>query len=153
MRRAAPPPNGRPRTRSECADGLERPCPWVSCRYHLLLDVAEDGRLYVTQDLDEGDEDDIAKVLFRMPETCALDVAERGANNFVSIGRLLNVSKQRVEQVQVRALARIRDGAHEFEEKEHPEDPYLRYSAMGADELAEITAELRRRQRAKENKR
>jgi hypothetical protein len=28
----------RPRNRSECKDG-PRPCPWVSCRYHLALDV------------------------------------------------------------------------------------------------------------------
>lgn len=29
----------RPRTRGECKDG-PRPCPWVSCRHHLLLEIA-----------------------------------------------------------------------------------------------------------------
>ena len=29
----------RPLTRAECKDG-PRPCPWVSCRHHLLLEVA-----------------------------------------------------------------------------------------------------------------
>src|SRR5262249_28750008 len=28
----------RPRTRAECAEG-QRPCPWVSCKHHLYLDV------------------------------------------------------------------------------------------------------------------
>lgn len=29
----------RPRTRAECIDG-PRPCPWASCRHHLLLEIA-----------------------------------------------------------------------------------------------------------------
>ncbi len=30
----------RPRTRAECRDEA-RPCPWVSCRHHLAIDIAE----------------------------------------------------------------------------------------------------------------
>lgn len=32
----------RPRTRGDCKDG-PRPCPWVSCRHHLLLEIAKHG--------------------------------------------------------------------------------------------------------------
>ncbi len=32
----------RPKTRGECASG-PRPCPWVSCRHHLYLDVDKNG--------------------------------------------------------------------------------------------------------------
>lgn len=34
----------RPRTRADCENG-ERPCPWVSCKMHLLLDVMPSGSL------------------------------------------------------------------------------------------------------------
>lgn len=34
----------RPRTRGDCEDG-PRPCPWVGCRYNLMLEVTEAGGL------------------------------------------------------------------------------------------------------------
>ncbi len=59
----------RPRTRSECAEGV-RPCPFVSCRYHLYLDVnPATGSIKINfPDLE----------VWEMPHTCALDIAERG---------------------------------------------------------------------------
>ena len=132
-----------PATRSECVDGA-RPCPLVSCRYHLLLDIAEDGRLFVTREIDEGDADDIVEVLTAMPETCALDVAARGMT-LEEIAALMGMRRQSVDQVAQRALERIRAADHDWEEREHPEDFYIRYSNMGAAELAELAAELRRK--------
>lgn len=122
-----------------------RPCPLVSCRYHLLLDVAEDGRLFMTRDLDESDVDSIVEALREMPETCALDVADGGGATLEQVGDLLAVTSNMVTQVQTRATRAIRASGVEFDEREHPEDFYERYSNMGADELAEVAAELRRR--------
>jgi len=57
----------RPRTRAECCDG-PRPCPWVSCKYNLYLDVTEAGGLrFNFPDIDPDE----------MAESCALDVADR----------------------------------------------------------------------------
>jgi hypothetical protein len=135
-----------PETRSECVGGV-RPCPLVSCRYHLLLDVAEDGRLFVSRDIDEGDADSIVEALASMPETCALDVAERGGASAVEIGEMLEMHHKVVERTIREAGARVRDANVDWEEREHPEDFYIRYSNMGAAELAEIAAELRRKAR------
>ena len=89
----------RPKTRGECVDG-PRPCPFVSCRHHLYLDVMERS----------------GSVRFNFPnlevweleETCALDVADRGGMTLVSVGRMLNVTRERVRQVEMRSLARMR---------------------------------------------
>lgn len=59
----------RPRTRGDCQGG-ERPCPWVGCTHHLVW-----VRLYKA---DLSDDARILRVLERMPETCALDIADRG---------------------------------------------------------------------------
>lgn len=160
-----------PETRGECVDGC-RPCPLVTCRHHLLVgDLVQFvnpstrqplrgvARVTFAYAFDEREEDveaqrrgvhlaprpTIADVLVMMPETCALDVAERGGATFDEIGTLLDVTYQSVEEVQVRALARIRDQGAEFEDPEHPEDSYLDYADMGADALAELAAELRKR--------
>ena len=62
----------RPMTRADCQHGphAERPCPFVSCKYHLYLDVnPETGSIKLNfPHLDVSD----------MSDTCALDVADRG---------------------------------------------------------------------------
>ena len=47
----------------------ERPCPYVSCKHHLYLDVTEFGGIKLNF---PGLE------VWELEETCALDVAERG---------------------------------------------------------------------------
>lgn len=90
----------RPRTRSECADG-PRPCPWASCRYHLGYEVTDRGA--VQQRFPHLE-------LWELPETCALDVAERGGVTLEEIGRLTNVLMQAASQTAEGALAEIRQG-------------------------------------------
>jgi hypothetical protein len=147
--------NERPLTRGDCAAG-PRPCPYVTCRHHLLVDVAEDGRLYVNRALE-------ARLQWGarwgnpsadVPDTCALDVAERGGITEEEIATILGTTVVRIEQIERRAHARARETEHDFDDvddllSEHPDDPYLKYSDMGADELAELTAELRARGKAK----
>lgn len=86
----------RPRRRSECQNG-PRPCPWVSCRWHLMLDV--DHRTgQITTRFDDVED---------MPETCALDVADRGPALLSDIADFTGVSKSRVGQVLLRGLLRL----------------------------------------------
>lgn len=79
----------RPRTRGDCAGG-ERPCPWASCRFHLLVDVSPETGLLKIQERELED----------LPETCALDVADRGGLNQPDTAALLGVTRQRVDQLE-----------------------------------------------------
>lgn len=96
----------RPRTRGDCIDG-PRPCPWVSCRQHLAYDVRPSGSLTTVFPL---------RALEALPDTCALDVADRGATSLEDIGERLNIVRERVRQLEAIALARVRKLApHLFE--------------------------------------
>lgn len=89
----------RPRTRGECQGG-ERPCPWVSCVYHLYLDTCkETGRVRINfPDLEPGDLD----------ETCALDVADEGGATLDRVGQLSNLTRERIRQFESSILERSR---------------------------------------------
>lgn len=89
-----PPNEGRPLTRGDC-EGGERPCPWVSCRYHLLLDVdPKTGAIYTSFDGDDFDQ---------IPETCALDVADQGGGTLESIAQTLGLTRERIRQIEAKA--------------------------------------------------
>ena len=87
----------RPRCRADCVDG-PRPCPWVSCRHHLGLDISGVGSLKQRTDVE----------LDALTETCALDVAERGGERLEAIGEMLGLTRERVRQVQEDALRKVR---------------------------------------------
>jgi len=88
----------KPTTRAECAEGL-RPCPYVSCKHHLFLDVsARTGAIKLNfPDLEVWD----------MNETCALDVADRGGTTLEDVGAIMNLTRERIRQVEVKALAKL----------------------------------------------
>jgi len=88
----------KPRTRAECVDG-PRPCPYVSCQHHLFLDVSNrTGAIKLNfPDLEVWD----------MNETCALDVADRGGTTLEDVGAIMNLTRERIRQVEVKALARL----------------------------------------------
>jgi hypothetical protein len=88
----------RPRARSECAGG-ERPCPFVSCKHHLYLDVsAKTGAIKLNfPDLE----------VWEMNETCALDVADRGGTTLEEVGAIMNLTRERIRQVEVKGLAKL----------------------------------------------
>ena len=67
----------RPVHRSACREG-ERPCLYVSCRYHLYLDVNP-----MTGSIKINFPD---KEVWELEETCALDVAERGGITLEEVG-------------------------------------------------------------------
>ncbi len=96
----------RPQTRAECREG-PRPCPFVSCRYHLYLDVSRrTGSIKLNfPDLE----------VWEMPVSCALDVAEDGGATLEDVGAIMNVTRERIRQLEVTALERlalVRDMKH-----------------------------------------
>ena len=88
----------KPRVRSECAEG-PRPCPYVSCKYHLYIDVsARTGAIKLNfPDLEVWD----------LGESCALDVADRGGTTLEDVGAIMNLTRERIRQVEVKALAKL----------------------------------------------
>lgn len=88
----------KPRTREECADG-PRPCPFVSCKHHLFIDVsARTGAIKLNfPDLEVWD----------LGESCALDVADRGGTTLEDVGAIMNLTRERIRQVEVKALAKL----------------------------------------------
>jgi Sigma-70, region 4 len=88
----------KPNTRAECIDG-PRPCPYVSCQHHLFLDVsARTGAIKLNfPDLEVWD----------MNESCALDVADRGGTTLEDVGAIMNLTRERIRQVEVKALAKL----------------------------------------------
>ncbi len=88
----------KPRVREECAGG-ERPCPFVSCKHHLYLDVSpRTGAIKLNfPDLE----------VWEMNETCALDVADRGGTTLEEVGAIMNLTRERIRQVEVKGLAKL----------------------------------------------
>jgi hypothetical protein len=89
----------RPATREVCRSA-ERPCPFVSCKYHLYLDVnPETGSIKLNfPHLD----------VWEMKDTCALDVAERGGITLEEVGEIMNLTRERIRQVEVRGLLKLK---------------------------------------------
>jgi hypothetical protein len=88
----------KPQTRADCVSG-ERPCPFVSCKHHLYLDVsARTGAIKLNfPDLE----------VWEMTETCALDVADRGGTTLEEVGAIMNLTRERIRQVEVKGLAKL----------------------------------------------
>ncbi len=89
----------RPQTRGECR-GEQRPCPWVACKFHLYLDVnPETGSIKLNfPDLEP----------WELPHTCSLDVAERGGITLEEVGEIMNLTRERIRQVEVRGLIKLK---------------------------------------------
>lgn len=97
----------RPRTRGEC-EGGERPCPFVSCRHHLYLDVnPRTGAIKMNFPHLQ---------VWEMTETCALDLADQAGKRGLSLGalaRAMGLSYDRAFQVVSEALAKAREAVAE----------------------------------------
>jgi hypothetical protein len=89
----------KPGSRDVCSQA-ERPCPWVSCKHHLYLDVNPDtGSIKINfPDLE----------VWEMPETCSLDVADRGGITLEEVGEIMNLTRERIRQVEVRGLLKLK---------------------------------------------
>lgn len=91
-------PYDRPQTRADCAR-VPRPCPYVTCKYSLYLDVSDTGSIILNfPHLEPG----------QMPadQSCALDLAERGPMTLEDIATVTNLTRERIRQVELKALLR-----------------------------------------------
>lgn len=78
-----------PKTRGDCREG-PRPCPWT-CRYRLWNEA----------------------------ESCALDVADKGPATLQEVGDLLGLSRERIRQIERKALVKIRRAKRLDEHADH----------------------------------
>lgn len=89
----------RPQNRADCPD--YRPCPYVSCRYHLYLDVTRRGRLRINFPKHSVTE---------LESTCSLDLAADGPKTLEQIGEIMGgISRERVRQIEQAALIALRE--------------------------------------------
>lgn len=97
----------RPRTWGECQSqgwGTARPCPFVSCKHHLYLDVsAETGSIKLNFPDLEPDE---------LAETCALAVAEKHPDGLTleTTGELMAITRERARQYETVCKAKLAPG-------------------------------------------
>lgn len=100
----------KPQTRSQC-QCFERPCPFVSCKHHLYLDVnPTTGSIKLNfPDLE----------VWEMDETCALDVADRGGITLEEVGEIMNLTRERIRQVELRGLEKLRESGPDYSLKEY----------------------------------
>lgn len=89
----------RPRTRGECEDG-PRPCPWVSCRYHLAVDVTATQTKVIRPELPVEE----------MADTCALDVAVQHPEGLrqEDVAAILDLSIESIRQTEIASRAGMR---------------------------------------------
>lgn len=124
----------RPKVYGDCI-GRPLPCPWVACKYHTLIDVSpktgtitinsatgarKPGRRHLPTwatktDHSEARIDEIVEVLEASADSCVLHIV-RGdkASTLEVIGEVLNVSRERIRQIEERALMQLRADADEL---------------------------------------
>jgi hypothetical protein len=89
-----------PATRADCR-GLQRPCPHVRCKWHLFLDVNQrSGSIKFNFP---------GREVWELTSSCALDVAERGGETLEEVAERLNITRERVRQIEVNTASRLRD--------------------------------------------
>jgi hypothetical protein len=94
-------PYKRPKVRDDCR-AKARPCLYVSCVHHLYLDVTDKGSIVLNYPDKEP---------WELEETCSLDVAEKeDGQTLDEIGGLLNLTRERVRQVERSALDKLKAG-------------------------------------------
>lgn len=96
----------KPQTRADCAS-VQRPCPYLSCKHNLYLDVsARTGSIKMNFPDLEVDQ---------MVESCALDVADRGGTSLEEVGAAMNLTRERVRQLENSAMAKLNAVSDTFE--------------------------------------
>jgi len=101
----------RPTTRAECPK--ERPCPFIGCRYHLLMDQS-DNTGSIKRNFGEMEP-------WRIKSSCALDLADQNEGTGMtleSVGEVMNLTRERVRQIEGEALEKIRQHQGVSDEKQ-----------------------------------
>jgi hypothetical protein len=107
----------RPETRADCEPGgrfAARPCPFVSCRHHLMLDPDGASIRFNFESLEE------------MDDTCLLDAVDRareraddsplfdratGGLKVLHVSRLMNLAPERVREIEAAGLDLLKQAA------------------------------------------
>lgn len=110
----------RPRIRGDCVNG-PRPCPYVSCVHHLAVTetikggLIRPGRGKNTIGIKASKIEDVrifgeivVSMLDVMPETCSLDVADKGAHTLDDVAVHMGVTRERCRQLQEDGLRKLR---------------------------------------------
>lgn len=85
----------RPTTRGDCKDS-QRPCPWVSCSHHMYLDInAATGSIKFNFPDKEP---------WELDHTCSLDLADIGGLTLEAVAAKINLTRERVRQIEVKAF-------------------------------------------------
>lgn len=92
-------PRALPATRAEC-ENAPRPCPFVSCKHHLFLDVSPTtGAIKLNfPDLEA----------WELGESCSLDIAERGAHTLEQVGEVMNMTREGMRLLERDVLKKLR---------------------------------------------
>ena len=93
----------RPATRAGCLAGndAQRPCPYVSCRHHLYLDTGvRKGKGSLLLNYPESE-------VWEVPETCSLDLADQGGMILDEVGKVMNLTRERVRQIEDQAIRKV----------------------------------------------
>lgn len=93
----APP---KPRTRAECAD-VPRPCPFVSCKWNLYLDVSEKTGA-IKRNFPDREPEEMTS------PSCALDVADDGQHTLEQVAGFINVTRERIRQLENGAARKLK---------------------------------------------
>jgi hypothetical protein len=120
----------KPRNRAECAEG-PRPCPFVSCKHHLFIDVSpRTGAIKLNfPDLEVWD----------LGESCALDVADKHGTTLEDVGAIMNLTRERIRQVEVKALAKLEALSDMYSLRDHVDEGPVgkrRLPSLSKDELS-----------------
>lgn len=79
-----------------------RPCLFVACKQHLYLNHTQAGSVQLNfPELEPAE----------LNESCCLDVAARGGTSLEEISATLNVTRERVRQIEATALAKLNTDA------------------------------------------
>lgn len=99
----------RPTTRGECA-GVPRPCPFVSCRHHLALDISRRGVVLVTDPTLRSSvlPDETFDEITNPRPSCSLDVADQGGRTLDEIADMMGLTRERIRQIETEALRAVR---------------------------------------------
>lgn len=127
----------RPRTRGECP--TVRPCPWVSCRHHLYLDVSAAGTVKVNFPGLEPDE---------LAHSCSLDVQPDVELSLEEAGKRLGVVRESVRLIELTALAKLRGAITGGASVSPPKPPRLGRPAKSMRRASVRVRVLRARRRA-----
>lgn len=130
--------NIRPQNRGECIEA-DRPCPYAGCKYNLYLDVDPNtGSIKLNFP-------DIP--IWEMRESCVLDIADRGGITLEETGELFNLTLERIRQVEVLGLEKLRAGP---QGQDLIEGGLLEESTEGLDLLGLSLPRIKRRKKAKQ---